>query len=251
MRAIGEGASPAYRCWKVAGGAGWFGAGSGAKGLGAGTGALRGRTRTGSAFGSAPAGAEREPPPVICWCSERNSSSDMTQEATALLEAFGQEAERLGAEASGLYAGTLGKARGHALRLACVVEHLWWAATDFGNVPPEAIGEGAMQAAVRLMRDYFIPSAERVFGDAAIPVAEHRAMHLAKHLRRLKLKAFNARDLRRTLSGPLREPKHMDEACEGLTEANLIRLGRATSGPQGGRPAKIFEVHPAVHRGQA
>lgn len=171
----------------------------------------------------------------------------LTDKALDVLEAFGQDAERRTEEASGLFSGTLGKARGHALRLSCIIDHLWWAARP-GEREPEEISDGAMQAAVNLMNTYFVPMAERVFGDASIPMAERRAMALAKYLKRAGLRTFNARDVRREIGGQLRDAAHMDEACEGLVEGNLIRLP-TTAGPRGrGRPSKTYEVNPLLHR---
>ena len=88
--------------------------------------------------------------------------------------------------------------------------------------------------------------AERVFGDAAIPMAERRAMYLARTLRRTGLVEFTARDLRREIGGVLREAEHMDEACEGLVEAGLIRPRFVRAGGTKGKPAKRYEVNPLV-----
>jgi hypothetical protein len=87
--------------------------------------------------------------------------------------------------------------------------------------------------------------AERVFGDAAIPMAERSAMALARHLKRNGLKTFNARNVRRELGGALREAKAMDEACAVLVEAGLIRPeGKQALGA--GRKPKNYEVNPCV-----
>src|SRR4029453_11576156 len=113
---------------------------------------------------------------------------------------------------------TLGKARGHVLRLSSVLEHLWWCGEpDRGE--PQEISAKAVASAITLVKDYFIPMAERVYGDAAIPIAERGAMLLVRYLKRNGLKAFNAREVRREIGGVLREPEAMNAACTVLVEA--------------------------------
>lgn len=106
----------------------------------------------------------------------------LTPDAESVIEEFARDMQERGEQASGIYAGTLGKARGHALRLACVVEHLWWCAT--AGAEPTTISADATTAAAALVDSYFVPMAERTFGDAAIPVAERGAMVLARSLQR-------------------------------------------------------------------
>ena len=108
------------------------------------------------------------------------------------------------------------------------------------------ISVAATRAAVTLMNEYFVPMAQRVYGDAAIPKVERAAMALARHIKNNRLTSFNARDLRRVIGGMLREPKAMDAACEALAEAGLIRPEFARVGGGGGRPARNYRVNPIV-----
>ena len=68
----------------------------------------------------------------------------------------------------GLLRSAIGKMRGQALRLALGLEFLWWCG---GNdiKPPTVISDRAFAAAAHLVGDYFLPMAERVYGDAATP----------------------------------------------------------------------------------
>jgi hypothetical protein len=59
-------------------------------------------------------------------------------------------------------AAVFAKARGHALRLAAVLEQLWWCGSEIGEAELERISSGALNNAIKLMREYFIPMAERV-----------------------------------------------------------------------------------------
>jgi hypothetical protein len=168
----------------------------------------------------------------------------LTPEAEDELEEFAREVVVRAHEASGMFAGALGKARGHVLRLANIVEHLWWVGE--GGTEPEEITPQAVRAAAGLLDGYFIPMAARVFGDAAIPAAERNAMMLIRHVKRSGLSEFNARALRREIGGPLRDTAPMDAACKLLEEAGLIRDFSGRTGPGAGRPARNYEVNPAV-----
>lgn len=170
----------------------------------------------------------------------------LTTEAEDVLEAFARDMTRRAQDASGLFAGTLGKARGHALRLSAVLEHLWWCSGTVAAEPTE-ISVRAIEAAAGLLDGYFIPMAERVFGDASIPKAERRAMVLARHLRRSGEFEFNAREVRREVGGLLRDAADMDAACAVLVEAGLLRP-KAAQGAGVGRKPKNYEVNPAVFR---
>ena len=72
----------------------------------------------------------------------------LTLEAEDMIEAFGREMRIRGVDAVGLFAGALGKARGHVLRLSAVLQHLWWCAE--GGAPPHEITVQAVRAAARL-----------------------------------------------------------------------------------------------------
>ncbi|AWN40262.1 DUF3987 domain-containing protein [Methylobacterium durans] len=173
----------------------------------------------------------------------------LTSQAEDVLEAFAREMVHRGHEAGGLLAGTIGKARGHVLRLSCVLEYLWWCGGTRA-AEPTCISKKAVEAAAGLLDGYFLPMAERVYGDAAIPIRERRAMLLVRYLRRTGQRAFNARQVRREHGGMLRDATDMQAACAELAEACLIQPVLRPAGEQQGRPALNYEVNPAVLRGQ-
>ena len=170
----------------------------------------------------------------------------LSPEAEDLLEAFGQETVVQAHDAIGPMAAVFSKARGHALRVATVIEFLWWCGGKTGEVEPTHICQPAMRAAVQLVRQYFIPMAERVFRDASIPYADRLAMTLARYIKQAGLHEFNARDLRRKIGGELRASSEMSIACKLLVEANLIRDRPERQGTRPGRPALRFEVNPVL-----
>jgi hypothetical protein len=80
----------------------------------------------------------------------------------------------------GLMLSAAGKARGAVLRLALNLEFLWWAAREGWAEPPIEISEAALAAATTLMLEYFLPTAEAVYGEASTPAADRGASVLAR-----------------------------------------------------------------------
>jgi hypothetical protein len=96
----------------------------------------------------------------------------------------------------------LGKARGAALRLALVLEMLWWCSEDTTAPPPRQIEARAFAAAATLVADYFVPMAERVYGDAAATQTERAAATLARWIFAKRPREVYVRDLQRTVRLP-------------------------------------------------
>lgn len=162
------------------------------------------------------------------------------------VEAFdGFRAEMHGREAAGLMAGAIGKAPGHVVRLALVLEFLWWAAMPDTPEPAE-ISFTALHAAAGLVDGYFLPMAERVFGDAAATDRERHAAALARWIVRTKPAKVNARALRETDKPPglPRDANAIKAACTELVEARWLVAPPAAGGP--GRPAGDYLVNPAL-----
>jgi hypothetical protein len=169
----------------------------------------------------------------------------LSDAAAAEFERFVVEVKQRAKEATGLMAGALGKAPGHLLRLALVLEYLAWSEVMLAP-EPTSIGEIAMLAAIGLVDGYFLPMAQRVFGEAAIAEDERRAQELARWILRHRPKQFNARQVRRTIGGDLRDSKSMKQACEILTQAGWIRPIAKETGGAGGRSPLDYEVNPIL-----
>ena len=101
----------------------------------------------------------------------------LDDDARAVLVDFAQDAQRRERDAHGLLKSACGKARGQALRLALVLEFLWWCVGD--GPEPARVSKRAMQAAAGLMDGYLLPMAARVLGDASVPADERNARTLA------------------------------------------------------------------------
>lgn len=81
----------------------------------------------------------------------------LAPDARAVLADFARDMQDRENSASPLVKSALGKARGQALRLAIVLEYLWWCASPPGTSEPAHISLGAVQAAAGLMEAYFLP----------------------------------------------------------------------------------------------
>ena len=148
----------------------------------------------------------------------------LADEARALIETFGQEMQREQAEAGGLMRSSLGKARGQALRLALILEMLWWCGADGMNAPPSVIGAPAFAAAALLLSDYFRPMAERVYGDAAVPRRDRNAATLARWIVRAHPAEVHVRHVQRAVKLPgLNRAEEIHDAARALIEADWLR----------------------------
>jgi Protein of unknown function (DUF3987) len=182
------------------------------------------------------AGAEEEPQPVMV---------PLVAQALPLIEAFAQEMQAQQAEAGGLMRSAYGKARGLALRLSLVLESLWWCAADGFDPPPSRISLRAFAAAAMLVADYFIPMAERVYGDAAIPAADRHAATLARWILLRRPAEVLARVLQREVRLPgLGTADAIHAAAGVLVEADWLRPPARGTGM--GRPRAAYPVNPRL-----
>jgi hypothetical protein len=153
------------------------------------------------------------------------------------LQAWRERVADLEDAAAGLFLSWLDKLPGMAVRLALVLELLWWCADAMGGREPESVSRDALRAALRLLEGYALPMARRAFGEAALPQADRDAVALARWLRaREPMPAtVNARDLRHADALPTRKPARYDRALAELDAAGWVRPaprqpGRARTG---------------------
>ena len=109
-------------------------------------------------LGLAPGAGEDEPPQPVPLPFEPG--------ATDAIVALARRMKERGRDfrTHGLMRSAYGKAHGQALKLAVVLEHLWWCGDGARDAPPpKSVGEEAAKAAVTLVKDYFLPQAERIY----------------------------------------------------------------------------------------
>ncbi len=161
------------------------------------------------------------------------------------IQAFGCEMQERQREAGGLMRSGFGKARGTALRLALVLEYLWWCARSGFEAPPAVISDRAFLAAAMLVADYLMPMAERVYGDAATAPADRNAATLARWIRRARPNEVHVRELQREARLPgLATAEAIHAACGMLVDAGWLRAP-APGGFQK-RARQAYAVNPAL-----
>ena len=165
------------------------------------------------------------------------------------LERFSQWRETtmaLGREASGLHASWWGKSHGRVLRIALVLQLLFWAERRQETTPSEVTLD-TIELAIGLFDEWLLPHANRVLRSAAPKPEDAAARLLAKWIFKRRPERFNASSLRRDPDPmtPSMSGAQMDRACRELFDAGWIRPAlRRTGRP--GRPPKDFFVHPLV-----
>ncbi|MEO6151671.1 MAG: DUF3987 domain-containing protein [Croceibacterium sp.] len=172
----------------------------------------------------------------------------LSDSAADIFERWEQDNAGVDDDASALFKSFVGKMNGAVLRLALVAELSRWAWV--GGTEPTSVSAEALIAAAAWVDDYAKPMAERVYGDAALPVAERDASVLAKYIRKAKLKTINKRELKRSPHKSrlpnLRDVQAMDAAVELLVDAGWLLASPSREGGHVGRERQDYLVNPAV-----
>ena len=153
----------------------------------------------------------------------------LAADARRLMDEFGVEMEARLNQTGGLLRSAFGKARGAALRLSLVLEWLWCCAKTDMTLPPDRISEAAFAAAAALVESYFMPMAERVFGDAGASDVERSAATLARWIFKEKPSEVHVRTLLREVRLPgLRSAEQIKKTADLLVEADWLRAPAKT-----------------------
>ncbi len=146
---------------------------------------------------------------------------------------------------SGMFASHYGKLPGVVLRLALVLEHLWWSVE--GGEQPGRISMKAVTAAAGLVSDYFLPMARRAYGDAVLPEDERGARTIALWISSEGVRDFNAGALRRQKTLPsLRTASTIMASLDFLEEAGWVRRIGGREGSTKGRQRSDYIVNPKI-----
>ncbi len=168
-------------------------------------------------------------------------------DALALLEEFAHGAQEQQAAAGGLLRSAMGKARGMALRLALVLEMLWWCGQQGMAPAPTQISARAFTAAALLLDDYFLPMADRVYGDAAVSLRDRNAATLARWIIKEHPTDVSVRSLRREVRLPgLNRSEAIHEAALVLVDAEWLAKPPPGVGHRG---RSAYPINPRVWEG--
>ena len=170
----------------------------------------------------------------------------LADEAVDAMEAFGRAMQERQEVAAGLMQSAYGKARGLALRLSLVLELLRWCGRADCSAEPEVISADAFNAACGLVADYFMPMAERVYGDAAATKGTRHAAVLARWIVGEGATEVHVRRLQREVRLPgLAKAEDIHTAAGGLIEAGWLLPPEAGQRFQG-RGREAYPVNPRV-----
>lgn len=149
-------------------------------------------------------------------------------------------------DAGGKIAGHFGKYGGFLVRIALVLELLWWSRSD--EPEPEEISRDAVAAAANILNGYFRPMAERAYGDAAVPEVDRLAATLARWIMRNQPDSINISEIARKarLVG-LRDASKVKLAVAGLTDGGWLRASPSRQGGTTGRNRDDHEVNPRLY----
>jgi len=151
-------------------------------------------------------------------------------------------------ELVGAVASAWGKAPGQLLRLALVLEHLWWCGRPDGE-SPTAVSVTAINAAAGMIEDYVKPMWGRTYGDAALPERDRLAAVLSRWTAKHRPRTINARKLRRETRLPgLKEAEKVRLALEALEDADWIRRAPTRQGETPGRQRDDYIVNPKLEK---
>jgi hypothetical protein len=167
-------------------------------------------------------------------------------EAVPVIDAFGREMQTAQQSATGLLGSDYGKARGLALRVSLNIEYLRWAASPGETAPPEKISKSALEDACRLVREYYIPMSERVYGDAALKNEERNASRLANLILKNRMAELHVTKFIRkeSRSSPQKTALAIHGAAHILVEMGWLR--EPPKGNQHGQARQIYSVNPAL-----
>ena len=114
------------------------------------------------------------------------------------------------------------------------------------RAPPTQVSARAFTAAAQLMADYFVPMAERVYGDAAATERERGAATLARWILASRSAELHVRHLQREvrLTG-LRAAEQIRGAAEALVEADWLR-SPAPGNEFGQRGRVAYPINPRL-----
>ncbi len=143
---------------------------------------------------------------------------------------------------SGILQSSYGKMGGQAARLACVLEHIFWALSE-EKEPPKTISQDTMLKAIVLIEDYFKPMIKKVLSKCTHSSKDNTFLSFVRYLADNKVQKFNVRALKRKSDFPIFDKYEEERFLSSLTKMNLIRQVNAG---KPGRHSKDYIVNPKL-----
>lgn len=167
-----------------------------------------------------------------------------TEEARCLLDEFRQKARVWENGAEGLLLSFVGKLSGLTIRISLILALLDWAAGEAET--PHEISQDHFGRAAHFVETYVLPMARRAYADGSTPKAERAARRLVSIIQEQGWRSFTTGDIFRLERAGLSAKAEIDPALSLLEDAHIIRAIHQPAKAQGGRPARLFGVNPAL-----
>lgn len=140
----------------------------------------------------------------------------------------------------------LGKGQGYVLRLALLLELLWWASSE--NEEPTEISLEAIKTAIELYDTYLIPMCERVYNMYYSPSQNIEARALAKYIIANKPNSFILREIYNDGNiANLRRKEQAQKAADRLVSLGWLHFVSSRNGTTAGRRRTTYYVNPEVY----
>lgn len=170
-----------------------------------------------------------------------------TPQAQALLEEFRHKVREWEDRSEGIMVSFAGKLHGLSVRLSLILTFLEWAVSD--GPETDAISADVFATAFRLIEDYLLPMAQRAYAPAACSAKERGGRKLVALLQDRSAKTISTREIQRSGRSGLQSKEEVDRAVSALEDADILHALEAQLSRRGGRPARDFEVNPAIYKG--
>jgi Protein of unknown function (DUF3987) len=165
----------------------------------------------------------------------------LSASATHEFEVFRQQTHAQKAALSGREREWWAKAQAHVLRLAGTLSYLGWAIV--GGDEPKQVESDIVQAAIRLVRDYFWPHSRAALRQIGISQRHANARCVLLWIRAHDKKEISVLDARREALGQRLDAAKTDAVLDSLVSAGWLRKITASTG---GRPLVRWEVNPLL-----
>lgn len=140
----------------------------------------------------------------------------------------------------------LGKGQGYALRLALLLELLWWASSEYSE--PTEVSLEAVQMAIELYDTYLTPMCERVYNMYYSPTENIEARALAKWIVENKPSSFTLIEIyKKGNIANLRRNEPAQKAAKKLVSVGWLSESKSRAGGTKGRPKITYYVNPEVY----
>ncbi len=139
------------------------------------------------------------------------------------------------------------KATAHVLRLANTLTHVEWALTT-DTTKPVAVNRTTMQAAIRLVRDYFWPHARACLRLIGFTERHTNARRVLLWIRAKRKTEVSREEIRRDALSQRLDAEETTALLTALSKSGWLREEVTEPGPQGGKPARRWLVNPKLFK---